>query len=59
MNGKKTNDNKDLKPLNRILYQDRDRIRKLVREAIIPELVGAIQDHSFKDELGKALGIAV
>ena len=58
MNGKKTNNNKDLKPLNRIPYQNKDEIRKLVREAIIPELIEAIRDHDFRDGLEEALGIA-
>jgi len=53
------NSKKDLKPLNRIRYQNRDEIRKLVREAIIPELIEAIKDNnnSFRDGLREALGI--
>lgn len=60
MNNESTNSSKkDLKLLNRSLYQNRDEIRKLVREAIIPELIEAIKDNgnSFREGLREALGI--
>jgi len=53
------NSKKDLKPLNGIRYQNKDKIRKLVREAIIPELIEEIKDNnnSFREGLREALGI--
>ena len=32
-------------------------IRKFVREAIIPEILEAIKDHDFRDDLKEALGL--
>ena len=56
-NNGSTHNKKEQKPLNRILYQDGIEIRRLVREAIIPEIKEAIKDNNFKDGLKEALGI--